>query len=56
MILQEKNGATRLVPGSHKWNKDREPLEEEITCAEMKAGSVFIYTGSVLHGGGMEQN
>jgi hypothetical protein len=51
----EKNGATRLVPGSHKWNKDREPLEEEITCAEMKAGSVFIYTGSVLHGGGWNQ-
>jgi hypothetical protein len=47
-----KNGATQLVPGSHKWNKDREPLDEEIHYAEMTAGSVFIYTGSVMHGGG----
>ena len=48
----KENGATQVVPGSHKWHKDREPLPEEITYAEMKAGSVFIYTGSVLHGGG----
>ena len=48
----KENGATRLVPGSHKWDKDREPLPEEILCAEMKAGSVLIYTGSILHGGG----
>ena len=48
----KENGATQVVPGSHKWNKDREPSPEEIAYAEMKAGSVFIYTGSVLHGGG----
>ena len=47
----KENGATQVVPGSHKWHKDREPLPEEIAYAEMKAGSVFIYTGSVLHGG-----
>ena len=48
----KENGATQVVPGSHKWHKDREPLPEEIAYAEMKAGSVFIYRGSVLHGGG----
>ena len=48
----KENGATQVVPGSHKWHKDRQPLPEEIVYAEMKAGSVFIYTGSVLHGGG----
>ena len=48
----KENGATQVVPGSHKWHKDREPLPEEIAYAEMQAGSVFIYTGSVLHGGG----
>ena len=47
-----KNGATQLVPGSHKWDAKREPLEDEIAYAEMKKGSVLIYTGSVLHGGG----
>tara|TARA_Y100001970_G_scaffold288855_1_gene417367 strand:+ start:45812 stop:46705 length:894 start_codon:yes stop_codon:yes gene_type:complete len=47
-----ENGATQLVPGSHKWDAKREALEEEIAYAEMKKGSVLIYTGSVLHGGG----
>ena len=48
----KENGATQLVPGSHKWNKNREPTDEEIDYAEMNAGSVFIYTGSVMHAGG----
>ena len=48
----KENGATQVVPGSHKWDRDREPKEDEICYAEMKKGSVFIYTGSVIHGGG----
>ena len=48
----KENGATLVVPGSHKWDKDRMPKEEEIESAEMQAGSVFIYTGSIMHGGG----
>ena len=48
----QTNGATRLVPGSHKWDKDREPTEQEIVFAEMSAGSVLLYGGSILHGGG----
>ena len=48
----KENGATQVVPGSHKWDKDRSPLPEEVEYAEMSAGSVFIYTGSVIHGGG----
>ena len=46
------NGATQIVPGSHKWPKDRLPSKEEIVSAEMPAGSTMIYNGSVLHGGG----
>ena len=30
-------------------------IDEEIENAEMSAGSVFIYTGSVMHGGGANQ-
>ena len=48
----KENGATLVVPGSHKWDKNRIPLDEEIKSAEMNAGSVFIYTGSIMHGGG----
>ena len=48
----KENGATRVVPGSHLWEDGRGAHEEEITYAEMKAGSVIIYTGSVIHSGG----
>ena len=48
----KENGATQVVPGSHKWDRDREPKEDESCYAEMKKRSVFIYTGSVIHGGG----
>jgi ectoine hydroxylase-related dioxygenase (phytanoyl-CoA dioxygenase family) len=48
----QRNGATHIVPGSHKWPKDRRPQEHEITQGTMPAGSVLIYFASVLHGGG----
>ena len=48
----KENGATQIVPGSHLWEKDRIPKENEIAYAEMKPGSVLLYTGTVLHGGG----
>ncbi len=48
----KENGATRVVPGSHKWPLDREAKPEEVTQAEMKAGSALFYMGSAIHGGG----
>ncbi len=45
-------GATRIVPGSHKWPDSREPEQAEIAIAEMKPGSAAIYLGSTLHGAG----
>ncbi|MCH1567976.1 MAG: phytanoyl-CoA dioxygenase family protein [Alphaproteobacteria bacterium] len=47
-----ENGATQVVPGSTKWPDETEIKPEQITQAEMKAGSVLIYSGSVFHGGG----
>ena len=47
-----ENGATQVVPGSHLWDPKREAVEDEITWAEMSAGSVLVYSGSVIHGGG----
>ncbi len=47
-----ENGATCVVPGSHHWDKAREPEEGELAYAEMSAGSAVIYLGSTLHAGG----
>jgi ectoine hydroxylase-related dioxygenase (phytanoyl-CoA dioxygenase family) len=46
------NGATRVVPGSHRWPVDRIAKPDEIVPAEMAAGSAVVYLGSALHGGG----
>ncbi len=56
------NGATRVVPGSHRW-PDRQllpaeqvmfhqPEPEQIAYAEMPAGSAVIYLGGTIHAGG----
>ena len=49
------NGATQVVPGSHKWRKNRKAKPAEIARAEMKAGSALFYLGSAIHGGGANQ-
>jgi ectoine hydroxylase-related dioxygenase (phytanoyl-CoA dioxygenase family) len=46
------NGATRLVPGSHRWT-DRQPgPDDEVVQAAMPAGTVLFYVGKIWHGGG----
>ena len=48
----EANGATRIVPGSHRW-VDRVPADgDEVVAATMPAGSVIFYVGRLFHGGG----
>lgn len=46
------NGATRFAPGSSHWERDRWPTTEEIVAAEAPAGSVILWVGSMIHGGG----
>ncbi|MDH3692429.1 MAG: phytanoyl-CoA dioxygenase family protein [Gammaproteobacteria bacterium] len=48
----ERNGATRVVLGSHTWDDGREPSEDEVVQAIMPKGSVLVYLGSAYHGGG----
>ncbi len=52
----EENGATRVVPGSQDWSWERSLESEESIAAEMSAGSVLVYTGSVVHGGGANRS
>jgi ectoine hydroxylase-related dioxygenase (phytanoyl-CoA dioxygenase family) len=48
-----ENGATRLVPGSHRASEAPDPFAEHTTIpAAMPRGSVLIYHGSLWHGGG----
>ena len=47
-----ENGGTLLVPGSHRWDAEREARPGEVASAEMPAGSVLYWLGGTLHGGG----
>ena len=49
----EANGATRIIPGSHR--RDHSPdfgAPYDSIAAEMPAGSVLVWHGSLWHGGG----
>ncbi len=50
----KENGATRLVPGSHKSTEFPPPFGDidGAIAAEMPRGSVLVYNGSLWHGGG----
>jgi len=51
----EDNGATVVVPGSHRWT-ERRPIDDAQTLrAVMPAGSVLFFVGSIAHGGGANQ-
>ena len=48
----EANGATRLVPGSHRKPNPEYGGRYETVPAEMPRGSVLIWEGALWHGGG----
>ncbi|MCP5025325.1 MAG: phytanoyl-CoA dioxygenase [Actinomycetia bacterium] len=49
----EANGATRIIPGSHRWDHSPEyGSEHDTIAAEMPAGSILVWNGALWHGGG----
>jgi ectoine hydroxylase-related dioxygenase (phytanoyl-CoA dioxygenase family) len=51
-----RNGATRVIPGSHRFADKLEFRESDTEPAEMPAGSVLFYTGALYHGGGANRS
>ena len=51
-----ENGATRLIPGSHHWDRTRAPALGETVAATAPAGSALIWLGGLLHGGGANRS
>ncbi|MEQ1786062.1 MAG: phytanoyl-CoA dioxygenase family protein [Acidimicrobiales bacterium] len=49
------NGATLIVPGSHRSSPDEMPPDDAAIKATMPAGSVMFYVGTVWHGGGANE-
>lgn len=52
----EENGATAMVPGSHRWPRDRWAKPVETVTATAPKGSAIIWLGSLLHGGGANRS
>jgi len=52
----EENGATRVVPDSHRTPDDVRYQPEDTLPAEMPRGSVVMYLGSTVHGGGANRS
>src|SRR3954447_25559785 len=47
------NGATRIVPGSHRWPAGRIPTDDDpLVYAEIDPGDALFYLGNLWHGGG----
>lgn len=51
-----ENGATRLLPGSHRWGDDRRPANEPVVIAAMPRGSLLVWLGSTWHGAGANRS
>jgi ectoine hydroxylase-related dioxygenase (phytanoyl-CoA dioxygenase family) len=51
----EVNGATRIIAGSHRWPDLAAAREEDTRQAVMPSGSICVFLGSAVHGGGQNR-
>jgi ectoine hydroxylase-related dioxygenase (phytanoyl-CoA dioxygenase family) len=47
--FEAENGATCVVPGSHRWVRNRRPDPDDIAHAIVPAGGAVVYLGSTIH-------
>ncbi|BAD58350.1 phytanoyl-CoA dioxygenase family protein [Nocardia farcinica] len=50
------NGATVVIPGSHRWGERRPTDADSIVAAEMSPGSCVFFLGTLWHGGGANRS
>ncbi len=51
------NGATELIPGSHRWGQEHpDQRDHEVAPAIMKAGSALVFDGALWHRGGSNRS
>jgi len=50
------NGATEVIPGSHRWPSGRSARPEEAVPVIMPAGSVVVFAGNLVHRGGANRS
>jgi ectoine hydroxylase-related dioxygenase (phytanoyl-CoA dioxygenase family) len=48
----ETNGATEVIPGSHRWGPESTPDASNAVKVLMPAGSVMVFAGNLYHRGG----
>jgi ectoine hydroxylase-related dioxygenase (phytanoyl-CoA dioxygenase family) len=54
--FRDENGATRLVPGSHRAADKLSFADGDTVPAVMPAGSILFYTGALYHGAGANRS
>jgi ectoine hydroxylase-related dioxygenase (phytanoyl-CoA dioxygenase family) len=53
----EDNGATEVIPGSHRWEKEHpDDREHDIIQAVMPAGSAIVFDAALWHRGGANES
>ena len=52
----EENGATEIVPGSHRWGEEQTLSAGDAIKVTMPAGSVVVFAGNVFHRGGANRS
>ena len=50
------NGATEVIPGSHRWPAERTARQDEGVQVLMSAGSVVVFAGNLTHRGGANRS
>ena len=51
-----ENGATQVIPGSHRWGPGEPPEDAAVVDVVMPAGSVVIFLGTLWHRGGANRS